>query len=108
MFIEKYRLGEKVLELYRGKEEVISIRPSPDKIHLAVGYSDGVVKLFNLAASLNTESPEFAVHRSAVNILRFDSEGLYSVCSVLLENLMMCPCFQVSNWGLVVKIQISL
>lgn len=65
-----------MLELFRGKEEVISIRPSPDKLHLAVGYSDGVVKIFNLTASLATESPEYAVHRSAVNILRYDSEGL--------------------------------
>lgn len=59
----------------RGKEEVTTIRPSPDKLHLAVGYSDGVVKVFNLAASLSADSPEFAVHRTAVNVLRYDSRG---------------------------------
>lgn len=70
-----FRLGEKVLELYRGKEEVTTIRPSPDKLHLAVGYSDGVVKIFNLAVSLTSDSPEFSVHRSAVNVLRYDAQG---------------------------------
>lgn len=71
------RLGNKVLELTRGKEEVTSLRPSPDKLHLAVGFSDGIVRLFNLTASLTSNNTEFAVHRSAVNILRYDSSGKY-------------------------------
>lgn len=74
VYIWDLRLGEKVLELTRNKEEVTALRPSPDKLHLAVGYSDGVVRVFNLAASL-TENTQFAIHRSAVNVLRYDSMG---------------------------------
>lgn len=70
-----FRLGEKVLELTRGKEEVTAIRPSPDKLYLAIGYSDGFVRVFNLASSLTNDRTEFAIHRSAVNILRYDSLG---------------------------------
>lgn len=55
------------------------MRPSPDKLHLAVGFSDGYVRVYNLAASLTNDNTEFAVHRSAVNVLRYDSSGeLYS------------------------------
>lgn len=69
------RLGDKVLELSRGKEEVTALRPSPDKIHLAVGYSDGAVRIFNLAPSIVSDDATFVVHRSAVNVLRYDSLG---------------------------------
>lgn len=70
------RLGEKVTEFSRGKEEVTTLLPSPDRIHLAVGYSDGVVRIFNLQASFGEDSiPQFSLHRSGVNILRYDSGG---------------------------------
>lgn len=77
VYIWDLRLGEKVLELTRNKEQVTSIRPSPDKLHLAIGYSDGVVKVFNLTNSLavDIEHTQFAIHKSAVNVLRYDSLG---------------------------------
>lgn len=71
------RLGEKVVELVRNKEEVTALRPSPDKLHLAVGFSDGVVRVFNLTASLIDDSTQYAIHRSAVNVLRYDALGEY-------------------------------
>lgn len=75
------RLGEKVVELERNKEEVTALRPSPDKLHLAVGFSDGVVRVFNLTASLIDDSTQYAVHRSAVNVLRYDALGKYHIPS---------------------------
>lgn len=68
-------MGEKVLELTRNKEAVTALRPSPDRLHLAVGYTDGVVRIFNLNQSLADDVPQFSIHRSAVNVLRYDSDG---------------------------------
>lgn len=75
VFIWDLRLGEKVLELSRNKEAVTAVRPSPDKLHLAVGYADGVVRIFNLTASLSEDHSQYSIHRSAVNVLRYDSLG---------------------------------
>lgn len=70
------RLGEKVLEFTRGKEEVTTLCPSPDRLHLAVGYADGVVRIFNLQSSFHEDSiAQFSLHRSGVNVLRYDSAG---------------------------------
>lgn len=77
VYIWDLRLGEKVLELARNKEEVTALRPSPDKLHLAVGYSDGIVRVFNLTNAIETDSDnaQYAIHKSAVNVLRYDSLG---------------------------------
>lgn len=68
------RVGEKMFELRRSKEEVCHVAVSPDKKHLAVGYADGVVEVFDL----NTKQSEttFAVHRTAISCLRYDHLGL--------------------------------
>lgn len=75
VFIWDLRLGEKVLELTRNKEEVTALRPSPDRLHLAVGYSDGVVRIFNLTESYDDSVAQFSIHRSGVKVLRYDSSG---------------------------------
>ncbi|XP_055305493.1 WD repeat-containing protein 3 [Sitodiplosis mosellana] len=75
VFVWDLRLGEKVLEFVRGKEEVTTLCPSPDRLHLAVGFADGVVRIFNLQSTFEDE-PQFSLHRSGVNILRYDSAGL--------------------------------
>lgn len=73
------RLGEKVLELTRGKVEVTAIQPSPDCLHLAVGFADGVVRIFNLQSSLDDDSgAQYSLHRSGVNVLRYDSSGKFT------------------------------
>lgn len=76
VFIWDLRLGEKVLELSRNKEEVTAIQPSPDRLHLAVGYADGVVRIYNLSGRYSDDSTaQFTIHRSGVNVLRYDSGG---------------------------------
>lgn len=77
VFIWDLRLGEKIVEFTRGKEEVTALRPSPDRLHLAVGFSDGVVRIFNLQSPIDEDSfTQFTLHRTGVNILRYDSTGL--------------------------------
>lgn len=84
------RLGEKVLEFTRGKEEVTTICPSPDRLHLAVGYVDGVVRIFNLQSSFHEDSiVQFSLHRSGINVLRYDSAGKL-VCMSITEYLIFC------------------
>lgn len=68
------RIGEKVCELTRSKEEVCTVAASVDKIHLAVGYVDGVIEVFNLKTKQSEST--FSVHRTAVNSLRYDQLGL--------------------------------
>lgn len=76
VFIWDLRLGEKVFEFVRGKEEVTTLCPSPDRLHLAVGFADGVVRIFNLQSSFEDDSTsQFSLHRSGVNVLRYDSAG---------------------------------
>lgn len=77
VFVWDLRLGEKVLEFTRGSEEVTALSPSPDRLHLAVGFSDGVVRIFNLQSSIG-EDPisQFTLHRGKVNVLHYDSAGL--------------------------------
>lgn len=68
------RLGEKTLEIDHEKNEVTTLRPSPDKLHIAVGYSNGSIEIFNL---LNRNSIcLFTGHRNAVNVLRYDKVGM--------------------------------
>lgn len=71
------RLGEKILEFIRGKEEVTALQPSPDRLHLAVGFSDGVVRIFNLQSTFGEDDsvPQFSLHRSGINVLRYDTGG---------------------------------
>lgn len=69
-----YRLGEKTLQIDHEKNEVTTLRPSPDKLHIAVGYANGTVEVFNL---LNQNSIcLFTGHRNAVNVLRYDTMGM--------------------------------
>ncbi|CAL9690674.1 unnamed protein product [Knipowitschia caucasica] len=73
VFIWDVRKGEKVLILQGQKHEVTFLCPSPDGIHIAVGYEDGAVKIFSL---LNGESNvSFNGHKSAVTVIQYDSLG---------------------------------
>lgn len=83
VFIWDLRLGEKILEFTRGKEEVTALRPSPDRLHLAVGFSDGVVRIFNLQSDFGEEDliSQYSLHRSGINVLRYDSSGQFTVAS---------------------------
>ncbi|KAL5274541.1 WDR3 family protein [Megaselia abdita] len=68
------RLGQKVSTLKRGKEEVSCLRSSPDLIHIAVGYTDGVVEIFNIASQSSVCT--LSLHKSAVTVLRYDGVGI--------------------------------
>ncbi|KAM3861701.1 WD repeat-containing protein 3 [Diretmus argenteus] len=73
VFIWDVRKAEKVLILKGSKHEVTFLCPSPDGIHIAVGYEDGAVRVFSL---LNGESNvSFNGHKSAVTVIRYDALG---------------------------------
>lgn len=73
VFIWDTRKGEKVLILQGQKHEVTFLCPSPDGVHIAVGYEDGAVKIFSL---MNGESNvSFNGHKSAVTVIHYDALG---------------------------------
>ncbi|XP_066542654.1 WD repeat-containing protein 3 [Hoplias malabaricus] len=73
VFIWDVRKGEKVLILQGNKHEVTHLCPSPDGVHIAVGYEDGSVRIFSL---LNGESNiSFNGHKSAVTSIQYDALG---------------------------------
>ncbi|XP_023258035.1 WD repeat-containing protein 3 [Seriola lalandi dorsalis] len=73
VFIWDVRKGEKVLILQGQKHEVTFLCPSPDGIHIAVGYEDGAVRIFSL---MNGETNvSFNGHKSAVTVIQYDGLG---------------------------------
>uniref|UniRef100_A0A3B3CFR4 WD repeat domain 3 n=1 Tax=Oryzias melastigma TaxID=30732 RepID=A0A3B3CFR4_ORYME len=73
VFIWDVRKGEKVLILQGQKHEVSFLCPSPDGVHVAVGYEDGAVRIFSL---LNGESSiAFNGHKTAVTVMNYDALG---------------------------------
>lgn len=73
VFIWDVRKAEKVLILEGKKHEVTYLCPSPDGVHIAVGYEDGGVRIFSL---LNGESNvSFSGHKSAVSVIKYDALG---------------------------------
>ncbi|XP_039970684.1 WD repeat-containing protein 3 [Bactrocera tryoni] len=82
------RLGERALTLRRDKQEVTALRASPDRIHVAVGYVDGVVELFDLRAPEQSIC-SLALHKSAVSVLRFDDMGIRLVSGSLDTELVV-------------------
>uniref|UniRef100_A0A8C9Y067 WD repeat domain 3 n=1 Tax=Sander lucioperca TaxID=283035 RepID=A0A8C9Y067_SANLU len=73
VFIWDARKGEKVLILQGQKHEVTFLCPSPDGVHIAVGYEDGAVRIFSL---LNGESNvSFNGHKTSVSVMQYDTLG---------------------------------
>lgn len=72
--IAKIHLALQHLELQGEKGEVTQIAKSPDKRHVAVGYSDGLVKVFDLHGG--EVKVNFSGHKSAVTALSYDHQGL--------------------------------
>ncbi|ESO84126.1 hypothetical protein LOTGIDRAFT_184187 [Lottia gigantea] len=68
---------EKHLTLQGEKHEVTIISPCPDKKHLAVGYNDGMVRVFSLISRECICT--FSGHKSAVSALNYDAQGLQLV-----------------------------
>uniref|UniRef100_A0A182PR80 Small-subunit processome Utp12 domain-containing protein n=1 Tax=Anopheles epiroticus TaxID=199890 RepID=A0A182PR80_9DIPT len=87
VFIWDMRIGEKVVEFVRDKQEVTFLRTCPDHKLLAVGYSDGVVELFSIESKQSVCS--FASHRSAISAIHFDLLGLKLVSGGLDNDLVV-------------------
>ncbi|XP_055636729.1 WD repeat-containing protein 3 [Toxorhynchites rutilus septentrionalis] len=81
------RLGKRVLEMTRDKQEVTYLRPSPDQKHLAVGYTDGVIEIFSLESQQSVCT--FAAHRSAISSLNYDLVGLKLVSGGLDNDIVV-------------------
>ncbi|XP_067614432.1 WD repeat-containing protein 3 [Eurosta solidaginis] len=88
VIIWDFRLGERALTLRRDKQEVTALRASSDRIHIAVGYIDGVVELFDLRAPEQSVCT-LALHKSAVSVLRFDDMGIRLVSGSLDTELIV-------------------
>uniref|UniRef100_A0A8D3BLN1 WD repeat-containing protein 3 n=1 Tax=Scophthalmus maximus TaxID=52904 RepID=A0A8D3BLN1_SCOMX len=73
VFIWDSRKGEKILILKGQKHEVTFLCPSPDGVHIAVGYEDGAVRIFNLQNGESNVS--FNGHKSAVTTMNYDGLG---------------------------------
>ncbi|NWW33004.1 WDR3 protein, partial [Panurus biarmicus] len=73
VFVWDTRKGEKVLILKGLKQQVSCLCPSPDGLHLAVGYEDGAIRVFNLLSGESTIT--FNGHRAAVTALQYDHLG---------------------------------
>ncbi|XP_077202007.1 WD repeat-containing protein 3 isoform X1 [Paroedura picta] len=73
VFIWDTRKGEKVLVLQGLKQEVTALCPSPDGLHLAVGYEDGAIRVFSLLSGEG--SVTFNGHKAAVTTLKYDELG---------------------------------
>lgn len=72
--LSNYSLGQRVLELKNEHTEVTIIQPSPDKLHIAVGYSDGTVDIFDQISKRSVA--KFAIHRTAISCLKYDESGM--------------------------------
>lgn len=73
VFIWDIRKGEKVLVLEGLKQEATALCPSPDGLHLAVGYEDGSIRIFSLLSGEGDVT--FNGHKAAVTSLKYDALG---------------------------------
>ncbi|KAK7807812.1 hypothetical protein U0070_012046 [Myodes glareolus] len=73
VFIWDLRKGEKILILQGLKQEVTCLCPSPDGLHLAVGYEDGSIRIFSLLSGEGNIT--FNGHKAAVTSLKYDQLG---------------------------------
>uniref|UniRef100_A0A1A9WRW0 WD_REPEATS_REGION domain-containing protein n=1 Tax=Glossina brevipalpis TaxID=37001 RepID=A0A1A9WRW0_9MUSC len=82
------KLGERVLTLRRGKQEVTALRVSPDRLHVAVGYLDGAVEIFDLSNGGESVC-SLALHKSAISVLRYDDQGIRLITGSLDTELVI-------------------
>ncbi|ELV12398.1 WD repeat-containing protein 3 [Tupaia chinensis] len=73
VFIWDLRKGEKILILQGLKQEVTCLCPSPDGLHLAVGYENGSIRIFSLLSGEGNVT--FNGHKAAVTTLKYDQLG---------------------------------
>ena len=56
------------------KHEVVRLAASPNSEHLAVGYHNGAVKIFDIKSG--DELVTFSGHKTAISCLAFDERGM--------------------------------
>ncbi|KAH8358999.1 hypothetical protein KR093_003792 [Drosophila rubida] len=84
------RMGDRKLTLRREKHEVTALRVSPDHLHIAVGYADGVVQIFDLSSRTYYDAIcSLALHKNAVSVLRYDLHGMRLVSGGLDTELVV-------------------
>ncbi|TDG47584.1 hypothetical protein AWZ03_006023 [Drosophila navojoa] len=84
------RMGDRKLTLRREKQEVTALRVSPDHLHIAVGYADGVVQIFDLSSRTYYDAIcSLALHKNAVSVLRYDAHGMRLVSGGLDTELVV-------------------
>ncbi|KAH8407135.1 hypothetical protein KR222_007956 [Zaprionus bogoriensis] len=84
------RMGDRKLTLRREKHEVTALRVSPDHLHIAVGYADGVVQIFDLSSRTYYDAIcSLALHKNAVSVLRYDAHGMRLVSGGLDTELVV-------------------
>ncbi|EDW95883.1 WD repeat-containing protein 3 [Drosophila yakuba] len=84
------RMGDRKLTLRREKFEVTCLRVSPDHLHIAVGYTDGMVQIFDLCSDRYYDPIcTLALHKNAVSILRYDLQGMRLVSGGLDTELVV-------------------
>ncbi|KAL8615465.1 hypothetical protein ACOMHN_053801 [Nucella lapillus] len=69
------RTKELVHKLFGERHEVTSLTRSPDHSHLAVGYRDGYIRVFDLQGDVD-EPVVFCCHRRTVSTLAYDHDGM--------------------------------
>lgn len=68
------RTGEKFNSLKGDKHEVTALAKSPDKKHIAVGYNDGMIKVFDVTSG--DVAVNFSGHKSTITALKYDHQGM--------------------------------
>ncbi|XP_017036010.1 WD repeat-containing protein 3 [Drosophila kikkawai] len=84
------RMGDRKLTLRREKVEVTCLRVSPDHLHIAVGYADGMVQIFDISSERYFDPIcSLALHKNAVSVLRYDMQGMRLVSGGLDTELLV-------------------
>lgn len=69
------KTGDKIFQTTNDNRlEVCHLAGSPDLVHIAIGLSDGSIEIYNFNSRQIV--CRLALHRSAINCLRFDESGL--------------------------------
>lgn len=82
-------LLSQVLILRGQKHEVTFLCPSPDGVHIAVGYEDGAVRVFSLQNGESNVS--FNGHKSAVSAMSYDALGARLVTGSRVKSARLPP-----------------
>ena len=84
-------------QLLGDRFEVTALARSPDHSHLAVGYRDGYVRVFDVRSGESDCSIIFHGHRRAVTALAYDHDGMrlvsgsqVSVCASVFVCVCVC------------------